>query len=554
MFGVADLPKFVERAQIHGEMSPHPDQREAAFRLLQADEVGDDKLRVQVEVTLAAIFLVGLDTDRALQCLSRFLDVTPGKEVRIKSALDVMSRAGDPIAAATVLTQGANLQYRLNAHFDNGVLLAKRAEELFSTITARGDQERLWLGLARNKNRIWWARLCWRAGVGDPDGLLEKAIRELQETYAPESPDDKVRPGGVSLFIAIAFEMSAAFDWSRGRAESAQRKAYQALYFLRDDDGTPRDEIRTGFALYTASRVSASSSVEQFSFALQFARTAKRIFRAKGHVFETRAQIQEARVLVKMARFVRRRSPKDSQRVDQLLERANALLTTDYPMVPDGPEKTYAQAECNLTLIWIATIRAAEDENQWQTARALADQILKNAGSLPRRLQAEAKLHRGRAWVQMGRVGDGRREIQEAREMAHDLSRVKVEIACALAEAESHVGTDIQEARLNWEYARRMGATVQSNFLREWIDELAPMLGGPVMIDLSGSFRKAERRFYRQYINYHSTDDKDVQAVLKSTGLTQSKYYRLLDKAGLPHRSRAGRPRTHGATTDHEDE
>jgi hypothetical protein len=341
----------------------------------------------------------------------------------------------------------------------------------------------------------------------------------------------------------VGLEISAAFDWSRGRAESAQRKAYQALYLLREGGGVA-DPIRQAFALHTVSRVLGSSMVRQFSFALQYARLARKIFHGKGHPFETRATIQEARVHVKAA-------GQDPNMVDAArLAKAEALLKpiTETELPNPTREQIYCRAEANLTLAWIASLRSTSDVSQWDQCRKYAEAILKDQERLPPRLQAEGSLQLGRAMIHRPAKAiekhHGIEHVVDALTITRNVSRRKVAIACHLALAEGYSALGHQELALaNWNQARSKATDVQSNFLRQWIDSLATEVGGPTTIDLDGTYEEAVARFDKLYLTYHEVRDGEVPKLLETTGLSLSTYYRMRDKAQLPRRGNAGRPR-----------
>ena len=278
---------------------------------------------------------------------------------------------------------------------------------------------------------------------------------------------------------------------------------YQALHLLCGRHA--RDEIRYGFALYTAARICNSHELRQFAVAAKMAADAEQTFRAQAHAFANRALILRARSLLKA------RGP-DAALV--------ALERLELESISDSPERRYAEGLLHLTKAWVF-----EHQESWQQCLEEAEKISTNPSLLPRSLIAEGHLHRGIARVRLGSRSAGLAEIEQAIEIARDHKRVKIELAGMLALSEFLYSELPQEALRYWLQARQKATGVCSAFLWDWIRRLSPLFRSPVPVPMDQKFDQAYQQFVRLYLDYHG------QRSGGDTGLSLSRYYRLRKKA-----------------------
>jgi hypothetical protein len=157
---------------------------------------------------------------------------------------------------------------------------------------------------------------------------------------------------------------------------------------------------------------------------------------------------------------------------------------------------------------------------------------------LPKRLLAEGFMHRGLASIRLrteDNLTKGREDLLRAIILAEEDRRPKIKLAALLGLAESYVA-DQPKALSFWNEALAMLQTVRSTFLRQWSDELAPQVRGPLTIEIkpTTSLEKAQEAFEKAFLVYHlmagnlpPREREDPDQGSRPTLMNRSKFQRL---------------------------
>jgi len=499
---------------------------------LAAARIGQDRERTLSAVFAAHAFLLLFNTHRAAKALVPLVSTDSGqlKVDAIRKTSKGRFNVGGELAAleqqSSTFLQGllyahvGNLAYR-DLHFAESRFLATEAAKRMKERDPDLDED--YCAVARAENQVWLAR----AELRDGDRrTAETTIARLVSAWE----DERGKPG-MDRVIAIALDLWAAIAWSQGDI-SAENKAQRSLALLAGlDDPIHLANSRLTNARAYMSMSGRAASLERPLYRLQ---QAARTFRDYGNeAMEVRARLLEAQCLTKAKRLMEAKDLLNSY-VPEGASVPEKLRT----MLSETPhELAFAEAEWHLSQTWIKETEARSGEGSWDACRNECEMLVDKRRRLPARLRAEGFAHHGLGLVKSQdpqRREQGQRELQEAIKLAEMGGRTKIKVFALFALAESLIGNDLTKALDCWTEAIGLLATVQSTFLEEWQQTLAPKVGGPlkVEIDRQESWGEAERKLRVAFIRYHQlrndildTDDKG-----KAKFISRATYFRDLNR------------------------
>jgi tetratricopeptide (TPR) repeat protein len=492
-------------------------RKELRDAVIKGKEKSADAL--QAQAMTAYLDLMMLDKTQALKCLEPFLiwQGEAGTQINRKE----LAHVTDPFLGGLITAQLANLLYR-SFNYEKGEQIASEADALLR----RSGDATLFMFLTRWESRIWRARLAWRCGRRQE---AEHSLQEALENLGRRHNSERER-GGIELLMAVALSLWAAMDWVRGRLDDARRKIYQSLFLLRG--GEANDPIRLAYALYTGGKIEASYSSTEFEWPIRLLCESEEIFRKHRHPFLCRATIQRAQCLVKAGRI------DDAEKV------LGQLAMSD---IQDPDERAYAEAESGLTRLWISERRVRNGMARWQDCLRESRKLLHSVDTLPRRLQAEIHLHHGRALIHLEDRNKGREHSQKALEIAERDGRIKIQAGAYFVLTESFLGPQADQgmALHHWKEGLRLLANVQSSYLSQWKEDLAPRIEGPIIFSLPNHLplARAKEEFMRDYLRYHCARAVSLKDLLKHLGISRASLFRWMKELGIKQIFRKSPPR-----------
>lgn len=493
-------------------------QRVCSGRLLEiAPAASQEDDQLWLRIVTAETNLLLLQIDAATDALAPFVSIRHEDRIELhKEALTTLSHR-PPFLAGCLLSCLGNLLYRYHA-YDTAETYTRRAHSRFIEANNKRAAQSRWvpssteLALATAENQIWQARIMFRAPWKREEisSLIGSVLRNLLELYNHEAP------GRVGLVMAMALDLSALLAWNRGELDSAKSQIYRSLYLLESLPGG--DDVRLAHALCAAARIESGHDSSHVPWALHLSRRSFELYEKHQHAFSLRVSILIAQGLV---------------RLNHLNEAQEILANLTQEATSRSSESCLLSAEIGVTKLWILERRPDLDAVQrWSLCYEESLRIVGEKSSIPRRLHAEALLYLGRAQFRLGMSPVTAREtLAESIRLAQEDSRSKVEIAGLLGTVETLIDTMPAEALRVFSVAQQRLSTTASAYLREWARRLAPILSGPLLVDVHGKYDEVLQGFTRTYLAYHRVLAGDaVDSILVTSGLSHSRYYRLLRK------------------------
>ncbi len=420
----------------------------------------------------AQLHLLMLEKQEAAGVLHAFIDIRDDSISAVRE--DALGEIRDNRTLSLVLAQLANIHYAW-FQYAEGLSFADRAKATLESVRSTiPDHD--WI-LPHAENDIWRARLLHRSGdARRAERMLEKTLLRLYEAMRQH---EEIR-GGAKLLAALALDVSASFDWSRGELARGARRIYQALSILLSEDG-PSCPVRAGHAYYIAARLESVSSSDTFAWALELLDQSKAIFRDldANHPYLGRAMLHAAQIHVKSG-------------ADEEAEKIFTELKTFNDR--DSDESEFRRAELLLARLWMKEREARNGSCTWEDLEPLAREFA-SIERVPQRLAIEAKLHKGYVLAMIPESREsGISELHEARALARRHEFRKIEVAASFAESESWatsvgIANSEQRAYKWWSEGASLLRHVSSDFLSGWRDEIGAKLDGRLRIEFEPGSR-----------------------------------------------------------------
>jgi hypothetical protein len=484
--------------------------RQRLLTQVKAGELGS--LDRVARARAAQLSLVMIERKGAVAALAPFLDADGHPN---KDAVAELRKERDGLGAGLVLSQLANLMFR-KFQAQLGDQLAEAADRCFAE--NRADHGPNDIELARMENRVFWARLRWRAGKQrQAEAELDRTIEQLHASLTMQ--DD----GGRQVLLGCACDLKATFEQNKGH--DGRRWSYEAIYLLEQEP--IRDPIRLAHALYALGRSEASHRRGALMPAVGLLNRAAELFHAVDHPFRERAQVQLATV------YAKAEMPAEA---NQVLESIN------FPSTADGDEARWVEADRLLLLNFLAENNARRDQRLWPTALKTAEKLFApELGDLPPRIDAERHLHRGIALTHTrGDAPRTRDVLQKARTIATSNQMQRINVAACLAIVEHGLlrGDNWADLQDVWLEADVLLGSINSTYLAQWRERLTKHLAPShyfVRVPVVDKLEDAKTRFVEEYVRYHwERSHHNLNEFAEAIGLGRAQAYRLTESMRPP--------------------